>query len=139
VFTTRDHTPALAQAETMCRTVGPDAAVLFLDGPSKRLMHTMAAMCDTVAGSTPEVMAPEVLGRVQASAAAHGRDFFVLSTQPALIPYRDGSIPAPTTAYPFTAWQEEIVRVPYRTRRARPGYWVARIGADGRAEPVSAQ
>ena len=136
LFEVRDHTPGLAQARALCRAVGPRSAVLFLDGASTVNGPTLRDLCGSVSAQRVGRATPAFLARAVAATSGEGYALYVIAADPEEIPYRIDRPVAPTTAYRFTAWEEEIVRAPYRTKRWRPGYWVARIGTDGLAEAV---
>ena len=133
LFTVREHVPGLAQTRMLCDAIGPDAAVLTLDGPARRLTRSIAAVCPAEVGSVlGRRLEPATLAAAQRAAAARGRRLVVVAARPGLIPYRDGR-PAATVAMWFTGWQEAMRRAPRVEKRWRPAYWVAVIGPDGRA------
>ena len=109
----------------------------MLDPSATQVGRTLAGMCGAASAATSAPVTPPALANAYASAATHGRPLYVIATQPSEIPAADKGVAAPTTSYPFAAWQEEIVKAPSRAKHWRPAYWVAKVNADGRAETVS--
>lgn len=133
VFGIREHVPGLAQTRALCAAIGPDAAVLTLDGPTRRLTRSLAAVCPAEVGSVlNRRLEPATLAAAHRAVAARGLRLVVLASRPGLIPYRDARPPA-TTAMRFTGWQEALRRAPHREKMWQPAYWVAVVGPDGRA------
>jgi hypothetical protein len=134
----RDHAHGLSQAETLCRAVGHRAAILLLDGPAEELGPTLRATCASATAWTLSRVTPATLAKTSASASRNGLALYVIASKPSSIPYRKRGPVAPTTAFKFTSWQEEIDRVPHRVKRWQPGYWVGRIATDGYADAAFA-
>jgi len=133
LFAVREHVPGLAQTRALCAAIGPDAAVLTLDGPTRRLTRSLAAVCPAEVGSVlNRRLEPNSLAAAHRAVARRGYRLVVVASRPGLIPYR-GAPPRATTALRFTGWQEALLRAPRREKSWQPAYWVAEIGADGRA------
>jgi hypothetical protein len=112
LYSVREGVPQRYEVESVCKAVGPNGAILMTDpGLAGTYLSTMHAFCGVpVAGlANPSV---EDLAVMRKSLAGHGRELFVLATNPSQIPLASPGDPTPLTSVSAQFWQKRIDRVP---------------------------
>ena len=131
------HRPALAEVETVCQALPPDAAILLVDNAGSArggYQMTFRAFCDVPAIGLERPTA-EVLEEVASEVDDNGHTLYVASYDPTAVPWSDGP-PDPWLETQAVKWPERLLEPPSGANFYERDLYLGVVGADGTVEPA---
>jgi len=133
----REEVPQLAQVQRICTAVGHDGAVLEVDAPAQTsYSQTIRSYCNVPSYALIPAQ-PTQLVSVRAAVAANHRVLYLLATDPAAIQYVGGTRPAPFSIVNTTRWPSTLNAPPRHVDHELVAVYLATVGEDGLARPVT--
>ena len=131
------HRPALAEVESVCQALPPDAALLLVDnagGARGGYQVTFRAFCDVPAIGL-ESPSADVLEEVASVVEDNGHTLYVASYDPAAVPWSDGT-PDPWLETEAVKWPERLLEPPFAANFYVRDLYLGVVGPDGTVEPA---
>lgn len=132
----REEVPQLAQVRRLCAVVSPHGAVVLADRTAWSYMQTMRSYCGVPAIGLIGA-SPSMLTDVRQSAAEHGRQLYLIATNPAAITFAPLAAPSvPYSQVRTTRWPSTLHSPPSGPDYEQVAVYLATVRPDGFAEPV---
>ena len=137
----REGFPAAAQADSLCRAIGPRGAVLIVGVPTQTYLQTVRSFCDVPAAGGPTAR-PDDVSAIAQQTQAHGDQLFLLVNDPAVLKPLLSVSTAPDqmglfsrVAYPH--WDASLTGPPSSWGTEWNDLYLVRVLPGGFLQPVS--